>query len=195
MMGILVQLPKQLVDLENYFDASAIYSAFDSNSIFRLKQHFLQLTEGTNSILENLSQVFSTNHNFKALRARQQNGLERYAPVIPYFGLLQSDLFKYSEAVATYNKGLINVRKVKGAYQSILKFEVFKRVEFEFRVSEQIQSKIEELPGLSPNVAFVLSSQIETDDGAISDDISFEILEEGEEEEADQSDAEAKTPE
>jgi hypothetical protein len=195
MMDMFVQLAKQLVDLENYFDGSAVCSAFDSHSIFRLNRHFLQLPDKTKLILENVKQVFSADRNFKALRTRQQTRLEHYEPVIPYFGLLQADLFKYYDALPTYNKGLINVRKVKGVYQFILRFEAFKKVQFEFRVINQIQSKIEELSGLSSNVAFLLSQQIETDDGVISDDISFDLLDEGEEEEEGQNDAGITTPE
>jgi hypothetical protein len=62
--------------------------------------------------------------------------------------------------IATHSKGLMNVRKVKGMYQLILKLEAFKKARFEFRMIDQIQSKIEELPEPSSNAALVLSSRL-----------------------------------
>jgi hypothetical protein len=179
-MEKLIQLAQALFEMRDYLDAMAIVSGFDSNSIFRLKQHVERLSKPAKGILSHLKELFSPDNNFKELRKIHEEALTRGEPVIPYIGLLQSDLFKYYEAMSSYINGLINIRKLKGVYQLLLKFEAFMRSQFEFYVVDQIQNKIEELPGYNEDARMAMSFQAENAEGGLLNEASIDIPEEEE---------------
>lgn len=169
-MTLLLQLAQMLFDLQNYYDGMAVLSGFDSNSMFRLKIHLERLDQTSKDALNNLRELCVPTANFKNLRASYESALRKEAPVLPYIGVLLSDLFKYYDATQTFVNGLINVRKCKGVYKMITRIEEFSRGRFLFLPIDQVQAKIEQLEDLDEDKLIALSYEVEKDDGTLLDE-------------------------
>jgi hypothetical protein len=165
----LIEIAKVLCDFKNYFDAMGIISAFESNSVFRLQGHFSRLSTQARDTLNALKVSFTPENNFKGLRTLCEQGLTSAKPVIPYIGVLLSDLFKYYDATQTWVNGLINVRKCKGVFKMISKIEEFMQHRYNFLPIDQVQTKIDELPEWDVELLLSLSYEVETESGSLFD--------------------------
>jgi hypothetical protein len=169
-MKLLIDLAQMLFNLQNYYDGMAVLSGFDSNSMFRLNQHVERLGPVAKETLETLRALCLPDANFKELRLRYEAALRTESPVLPYIGVLLSDLFKYYDATQTFVNGLINVRKCKGVYKMITRIEEFCRGKFAFLPIYQVQAKIDQLEDIDEDKLLEMSYKIEKEDGTLQGD-------------------------
>ena len=168
-MEQLIELSDHLFNMRNYYDAMGILSAFESNSIFRLKVHLSQISAASQEKLQNMQQKCVPDGNFAQLRKLYEQATSNTQPVIPYIGVLLSDLFKYYDGTATFVNNLINVRKVKGVYKMINNIEEFMRKKYSFIPIDQVQKKIEELPDIDDDQLYEASCEIEKEGATLAD--------------------------
>ena len=159
----IVQLMRELYNMNNFFDMAAVFGGFDSNPIFRLKFHYSQLSQQDRDFIEEMKVVCSPDKNFYNIRKKQENALLSNKPALPYIGALLSDLFKYDDAVALFVNGLINCRKMKGLYSYISKIEEFKRSMYCFLPIDQVQDKISKLTLYDEEKLYEMSCNVEKD--------------------------------
>jgi hypothetical protein len=164
-----VTLAQVLFDMNNYLDSMGVISGFEANSMFRLNSHFERLSPSAKENLNTLKTKCSSENNFKGLRVLFDQALRGGHAVVPYIGVLLSDLFKYYDATQTRVNGLINVRKCRGVYNLMTRIEDFMASRYPFDVIEQIQQKIEDLPDIQEDDLMAMSQRAEGDDGAIPD--------------------------
>lgn len=169
-MEQLIELARLLFELRNYYDGMAILSGFDSNSMFRLNQHFERLPAPSRETLTSLRDLCVPTANFKELRTKYEEALHASKPILPYIGVLLSDLFKYYDATQTFVNGLINVRKCKGVYKMIARIEEFCRDKYYFLPIDQVQAKIDALDDMDEDTLLAKSLEVEKEDGSIADD-------------------------
>jgi hypothetical protein len=169
-MKLLIQLAQMLFDLQNYYDAIAILSGLDSNSIWRINQHFERLDQGSKETLNDLRDFFDIMHSYQPLREKMETAIRTETPVLPDFGRLLSNLFQYYDATVTFVGGLINVRKCKGVYKMITRIEECGRGRFAFLPIEQVQTKIDQLEDLDEERLIAMSYEIEREDGTLLDE-------------------------
>jgi hypothetical protein len=168
-MKLLLQLAQRLFEIQNYYDGMAVLSGFDSNSMFRLKQHVARLGHRSSGILVRLREIGLPDANFKELRIQYETALRTETPVLPYIGVFLSDLFKYYEGTKTFVECLINVRKCKGICKIITRIEEFCRARFAYLAIDQVQAKIDQLEDIDEETLIAMSVAVEKDDGTLLD--------------------------
>jgi hypothetical protein len=169
-MEQLIQLAQVLFDMRNFLDAMGVISGFEANSVFRLNGHFERLSPSAKEMLNDLKSRCSSEGNFKGMRVQFDQALASGKPVVPYIGMLLSDLFKYYDATQTWVNGLINVRKCKGVYNLMSKIEEFMVKPHDFYGIDQVQTKIENLPDIDEDELMALSQEIEGENGVVVED-------------------------
>ncbi|OHT11048.1 RasGEF domain containing protein [Tritrichomonas foetus] len=160
-MEELVEIAHLLFEMQNYYDAMAVLSCFDSPDIYRLKMHLSMMQQQSQDHLNNMLEQCEADGNFSKLRKLYEDALLHSKPVLPYIGVLLSDLFKYYDATPSFINGLINVRKCKGVYKMISKIEVFMRDKFCFLPIDQVQSKIDQFEDFDAETLNEMSFDIE----------------------------------
>jgi hypothetical protein len=169
-MEQLIELARMLFELRNYYDGMAVLSGFDSNAMFRLNQHIERLQPASRETLISLRDLCVPTGFFKELRKKYEEALHASKPILPYIGVLLSDLFKTYDATPTFVNGLINVRKCRGVYKMIANIEEFCRDKYYFLPIDQVQAKIDALVDMEEDTLLAKSLEIEKEDGSIPDD-------------------------
>jgi hypothetical protein len=168
-MEKLIDLCQALFSDFNFYDAMGILSGFDANSCFRLNAHVAKLNPAYKEKLDAIRDQCLPTGNFKELRNQYEKALNAAKPVLPYIGVLLSDLFKYYDATQTFVNGLINVRKTRGVYKMIAKIEEFAGTKYAYRPIDQVQQKIDDLGDFDEDDLMKWSMEIEKDDGTLLD--------------------------
>eukprot|EP01121_Diplochlamys_sp_Union-15-3_P022710 TRINITY_DN9755_c0_g1_i1.p1 TRINITY_DN9755_c0_g1~~TRINITY_DN9755_c0_g1_i1.p1 ORF type:complete len:153 (-),score=8.25 TRINITY_DN9755_c0_g1_i1:33-491(-) len=91
-----------------------IVSAINSPCVFRLKQTFLGLSKKEKDDFEDMrSLVLDPQHNYQTYRDILNQLSMSSTPVVPYIGVLLSDMISLAELPNKDKEGLINFKKMR----------------------------------------------------------------------------------
>jgi hypothetical protein len=159
----LIDVMRELWEMQNYNDAFAVFGGFETSEMFRLDVHRQCLPKKQRDFMDEVKKVFSeggSTHKF--IREKHEEALKTGKPSIPFFGTLLADLFKYVDIEKSRTPdGKINITKFLKTYKYIKAIEVFKKKKYVFLPIEQVQNKLDNLNIVDPTALYVISMEIE----------------------------------
>lgn len=155
-----IEIGKELFLLNNFNGVIEILSALHSSSIARLKDSWALVQKPTLVSLEELDLLMSSDGNFRYYRSL----LERTPPpVVPYLGLLLTDLTFLDDANLTQLKGgkdgskLLNLQKIRMMANVLKLFKKCLSVNYIIREMRSIRALLFEMEGFDDNELYRIS--------------------------------------
>ena len=99
----------------------------------------------------------------KLIRELHESSQKTEKPIIPYLGILLSDIFKYCDVEKNTIDGMLNISKSLKTFSYIEAFLSFKKHKYYFLPIIQVQDKLDVLPFLDSTYLYELSLDIEND--------------------------------
>ncbi|EAX88468.1 RasGEF domain containing protein [Trichomonas vaginalis G3] len=164
LMTYFIDVMQCLFDLQNYCDTYAILGGFESPEVFRLHNHFSQLPKKERDFFNKVHKIFMEGgSNMKLIRELHESSQKTEKPIIPYLGILLSDIFKYCDVEKNTIDGMLNISKSLKTFSYIEAFLSFKKHKYYFLPIIQVQDKLDVLPFLDSTYLYELSLDIEND--------------------------------
>ncbi|OHS94451.1 RasGEF domain containing protein [Tritrichomonas foetus] len=158
----LIQVMRHLWELQNYYDVFSIFGGFNEPEIMRLNNHMAELSRKDHAFLDEVRRHLEEGGaTWQLIRKLNENALKNNKPVLPYFGIYLSDLFKYDDVIKSKKDGLLNVEKCLKLYEFITKLEIFKKNKYCFLPIIQVQEKLDDLPTRDDETLMMISQEIE----------------------------------
>ncbi|KAH0785301.1 RasGEF domain containing protein [Histomonas meleagridis] len=170
----MIDLAQQLFDYNNFYDAMAVLSSFESNAMFRLKITMERVDSNYLEKLKALQEKLDINDNFSKIRKLNEEKLSASKPVLPYLGMLLRDLFMFYENTQTFVNGLINIRKCLGVNKLVQNIQIFKRDKYCFLSIDQVQEKIDNFKDYDEDLLYDMSVAVEKEGATSVQDLKDE---------------------
>ena len=162
--GYFVQVMRDLWKMQNYLDAFAINGGFESVELHRMKAHIAMLSKRDQEFMELVQHHYGDGGvTLKLIRQLNQTALGTRKPVLPYFGYLLSDLFRFGDIEPNKVDGLINVAKCTKTLEFIRQFEVYRYQKYNILPIEQVQERFNGMEPADKNLLDMLSFEAEPD--------------------------------
>ena len=157
-------LANELFKMGNFFDAIAVATSLNSNSIYRLQWHRKRAGEEANQIVDKIMDATKSDNNFADLHALHDNALKK-GPTFPYVGVYLTQLaFTYEGNADFIDDRLINFTKCFGIYKVISKILSFQQNPYNFVEIQQIQEKLMALVRRDESELYAKSLKVEPPD-------------------------------
>jgi len=88
--------------LNNFADSMAIFSGLQNVVVFRLAETWKSLDNKTKEIWEKLQEYFSNDTNFKFLKTKTLDLVNKSVSCIPFIGIFQKELVYINDSMPTY---------------------------------------------------------------------------------------------
>jgi len=113
-----IQIAKYCKDINNFMGMTEIVSAINSPCVSRLKQTFESLGKKDKETYKEMEElVLNPVHNFSKYRDIINSLSISVFPVVPYLGVMLSDLISIAELPNKDKEGLINFKKNEEDYE------------------------------------------------------------------------------
>lgn len=154
-------LAQELWTMNNFFDAMAVATSLNSNSIYRLQWHRKLAGDEANQIVDKIMDATKSDNNFAELLSIHDRGLKS-GPTFPYIGVYLTQLvYMYDGNPDFLEKPTINFTKCFGIYKVIHKILSFQSKQFNFVEIAQIQEKLMALTRLDESKLYAKSLRVE----------------------------------
>ncbi len=128
-----------LAQLCNYNGVMQIVSALTNSAVARLKNSFAALPRGCREQLETLRQLVESQHNFRLLRAAQEEAIGAGGPCMPYLALWLTDLVMLDEAGSPLTAGgLLNGAHLRSVARVLEQVVAAQRVRYGIAASPAV---------------------------------------------------------
>ena len=169
-MKFLLDVMRELMNMQNYFSLFSLVGGFESQALFRLNMHKKLLNPEDEQFCEELYRLNSVEKNHKAILDLHEKALKTGLPALPCLPILLGFIFQYSENTKdVVENGLINILKCRRTLGLMKEVENFRRVKYVLLPIEQILNKLSNLEYMDEDSLYELSKDVEPD-GASSVD-------------------------
>ncbi|KAJ3425053.1 guanine nucleotide exchange factor [Anaeramoeba flamelloides] len=136
----ILDLGDAFLDLKNYDGVMMALAACGESSIARLKKTKNGLSNYHLDISEEMDEVCSSSGNFSGLRNIYQN---HDGALIPYFGMMLTDLTFMSDGSPDVVDGKVNFSKMKLMYTTINQIQKFQSIPYNLQKIQQVYQILE----------------------------------------------------
>jgi len=154
-----IQLADILFGLNNFSGTMAIYCALNLGAIQRLKSTWKRLPEKYIKRMKEFDRVLDPSCNYKNYREHLSNVKLNSTPIIPFYGIILSDLTTAEEIPDTKDNGHINFEKMRVLAKVFREIEVHQQVHFNFVPLSFIEEYLNNLQPKSEAELYELSKQ------------------------------------
>ena len=98
-MKFLLDVMRELMNMQNYFSLFSLVGGFESQALFRLNLHKKLLSPEDEQFCNELYELNSVNNNHKAILDLHDKSLKTGLPALPCLPILLAFIFQYSENV------------------------------------------------------------------------------------------------
>ena len=163
-MKFLLDVMRELYNMQNYFSLFSLVGGFESQPLFRLKMHMKMLTPEEQAFCNEMYRLNSVEKNHKNILDLHEKALKTNQPALPCLPILLGFIFQYSENTQDVVEGnLVNIRKCKRTLGLMKDVEKFLRVRYVLLPIEQILNKLTNLDYMDDDSLYELSRDVEPD--------------------------------
>ena len=160
--GYFISVMKHLWKMQNYLDVFALNGGFLSVEIDRLKVHRSLLRKKDQEFMAEVQHCYLDGGvTLKLIRQLNQTALESQKPMLPYFGCLLSDLFRFGDIEPNKVDGLINVAKCRKTLEYIKSFEIYREQKYNILPITQVQERFNGMEPADTSALDALSFEAE----------------------------------
>ena len=149
----IIDIGNELLQLNNFTDCMCITSALGQVIIKSLTKTWKKVSKENNSVLNNLKKILSFQDNYKNIRDKIEECIEKREPYVPFLGPYNKRIC-FLEEYGPYTKdnSLINVDKIVLVQQileqfykfKLKKYDIIRRTKNEFIIFQCLDPKSEE---------------------------------------------------
>jgi len=140
----------------------AIYCALNLGAIQRLKSTWKRLPEKYLKRMKEFDRVLDPTNNYKTYREYLSNVKLSNAPIIPFYGIILSDLTTAEEIPDTKDNGHINFEKMRVLAKVFREVEIYQQLRYNFVPLSFIEDYLMNMQPKSEEELYDLSKQCTT---------------------------------